>query len=145
MNSNSGVGPFSCMFCTSLISSSQANIVTHSNSTSIKMAVYKPQINEQLVVVVLASAALIINPITFHSAPVKKGKAIRGWLSCLGNRNTCSTPPRERGLPRCLSAPRPFSFLGVYCSLERPYPLHLALYYISLYHILSATSERCAH
>lgn len=37
-------------------------------------------------VVVLAWATLIINPITFHSAPVMKVKAIRGWLGCLGNR-----------------------------------------------------------
>lgn len=55
------------------------------------MAVYKPQINGQLVVVVLARAALIINPITFHSAPVMKVKAIRGWLGCPGNREVNAT------------------------------------------------------
>lgn len=44
------------------------------------MAVYKPQINGQLVVVVLASAPLIINPITFPSAPVMKVKAIGAGL-----------------------------------------------------------------
>jgi len=60
--------------------------VAHSSSTSIKTAVCKSQINGQLVVVVLARTALIINPITFHSAPVMKVKAIRGWLGCLGNR-----------------------------------------------------------
>lgn len=42
------------------------------------MAVYKPQINGQLVAVVLVSAALIINPITFHHfARVMKVKVIR--------------------------------------------------------------------
>lgn len=67
------------------------------------MAVYKPQINGQLVVVVLASAALIINPITFHSAPLMKGKAIRSWLGCLGNRQVRAAPlPENSAFPEAL-------------------------------------------
>ena len=91
MKDNSGVrpfislaGPFS-MFLTSPVAR-LIKWVAHSSSTSIKTAVCKSQINGQLVVVVLARTALIINPITFHSAPVMKVKAIRGWLGCLGNR-----------------------------------------------------------
>lgn len=89
----------------------QIKWVTHCNSASIKMAVYKPQINGQLVVVVVASAPLIINPITFPSAPVMKVKAIRGWLGCLGNRSKCSSPSREPSLPRCLTGPRTLTYL----------------------------------
>lgn len=91
----------------------QIKWVTHSNSTSIKMAVYKPQINGQLVVVVLASAPLIINPITFHSAPVMKVKAIRGWLGCLGNRevNAALLPENPAFLDRHLTAPKTFTYL----------------------------------
>lgn len=104
----------------------QIKWVAHSNSTSIKMAVYKSQINGQLVVVVLASAALIINPITFHSAPVMKVKAIRGLAWLPGKqRSKCSTPPREPILPRCLTVLRAFYLFGVtgasMSSLPKPF------------------------
>lgn len=77
------------------------------------MVVYKPQINGQLVVAVLAGAPLIINPITFHSAPVMKVKAIRGWLGCLGNREVNATLlPENPAFPDgYLIAPRTFTYL----------------------------------
>lgn len=46
-------------------------------------------------VVVLTSAALIINPITFPSASVMKVRVIKGWLGFLGN-SKCSTPWEHR-------------------------------------------------
>lgn len=70
------------------------------------MAVYKLQINGQLVVVVVASAPLIINPITFPSAPVMKAKAIRGWLGCLGNREVnAAALPENPAFPDALQDP----------------------------------------
>lgn len=117
----------------------QIKWVAHSNSTSIKMAVYKLQINGQLVVVGLARAALIINPITFHSAPVMKVKAIRGWFGCLGNRSKCSIPPRELGLPSdsATQVLRLAQFPPVWSTLV----LSPALYLIIS---LNTTDERCA-
>lgn len=126
LNNDSGVGPsivlsevFIFLLCTLLLPSSQANKVSGTfQPTSIKIAVYKPQLNGQLVVVVLTSAAIIINPITFLSAPLMKVKVIRGCFGCLGNRNKCSTPPREHSLPSCLAPPRTFHLLGVHQSLK---------------------------
>lgn len=118
----------------------QIKWVAHSNWTSIRMTVYKSQINVQLVVVVLTSAALIINPITFPSAPVMEVNPIRGWLGCLGNRSKCSTPPREHCLPSCLTAPRAFYLFGVHWSWNIHVFSIQAFYHISLHH-----SEGCAY
>lgn len=92
------------------------------------MAVYKPQINGQLVVAVLASAPLIINPITFHSAPVMKVKVIRGWLGCLGNREV-SAPSLPRQTPYSI---QDFYLLGVHHSREHWCPLLLLLHLLTL-------------
>lgn len=94
------------------------------------MAVYKPQINGQLVVAVLASAPLIINPITFHTAPVMKVKVIRGWLGCLGNREV-SAPSLPKQTPY---STQDFYLLGVHHSREHWCPLYPSLFYcISLH------------
>lgn len=61
---------------------------------------------------VLASAALIINPITFHSAPVMKGKEIRSWLGCLGNREIhAALLPEKPAFPDALQHPGPLPYL----------------------------------
>lgn len=84
--------------------------------------------------VVLTSAALIINPITFPSAPVMKVKATKAWFGCLGNRSKCITPLGEHSLPSCLAATGPFTYLvctGHWSSNVLPIS---ALYCISLHH-----------
>lgn len=95
---------------------------------------------------VLASAALIINPITFHSAPVMKGKEIRSWLGCLGNREIhAALLPEKPAFPNALQHPRPLPYL-VSAAHRRVHVLSTpAFYCISIRHILSTTSERCAH
>lgn len=95
---------------------------------------------------VLASAALIINPITFHSAPVMKGKEIRSWLGCLGNREIhAALLPEKPAFPDALQHPGPLPYL-VSATHRSVHVLSTpALYCISIRHILSTTSERCAH
>lgn len=118
----------------------QIKRVTHSSSTSIKMAVYKPQINGQLVVVVVARAPLIINPITFHSAPVMKAKAIRGWLGCLGNREVNAAALQRTQSSQMPYRTQDFYLLGVHQSLECLGPFYPSL---SL-HLLKTTSGKYA-
>lgn len=63
-------------------------------------------------VVVLTSAALIINSVTFHSVPMMKRKAIRGWLGCLGNRDMhAALLPENPAFADALQHPRPFTYL----------------------------------
>lgn len=82
-------------------------------------------------VVVLASAALMINPLTFHFALVMKGKAVRGWLGCLGNKEVnAALLSKNPAFPDALQHPGPFIYL-VFTSHRRIHilytPAHLIM------------------